>query len=167
MPTKIKEVSPPRGLARLLFRLPIWLFRLHMGWLAGNRFLLLIHSGRKSGLPRRTVLEVLQYDKASDTYAVLSGWGEKADWLRNIEKTPEVTLHVGRRHFQARATRLTLDKAEEAILNYARRNPLAIRVLPRMMGYRIDGTEADVRALARLGIVITFVPTSSLLKEPS
>lgn len=99
--------------------------------------------------------------------AVLSGWGEKADWLRNIEKTPEVTLHVGRRHFQARATRLAVDQAEEAILNYARRNPLAIRVLPRMMGYRIDGTEEDMRALARLGIVVSFVPASSRLKEPS
>jgi len=28
MPTKIKEVQPPRGMARTLYRLPIWLFRL-------------------------------------------------------------------------------------------------------------------------------------------
>lgn len=56
MPTKIKEVQTPHGLARLLFRLPIWLFRLHLGWLAGHCFLLLTHSGRQSGLPRQTVL---------------------------------------------------------------------------------------------------------------
>lgn len=158
MLTKIKEVPPPRGLVRLLFRLPIWLFRLHLGWLAGSRFLLLLHTGRNSGLPRQSVLEVLQYDKASDTYAVLSGWGERADWFRNVVKTPEVTLYVGRRKLPARAVRLPSEQAEAAILDYARRNPLAIRVLPRMMGYRIDGTEEDTRALAHLGIVVNFVP---------
>lgn len=160
MLTKIKKVRPPRGMARLLYRLPTWLFRLRLGWLLGERFLLLTHRGRKSGLPRQTVLEVLQHDKAGDTYAVLSGWGEKADWRRNVEKTPDVVIHVGSRQFPAHATRLDSADSERIILDYARRNPLAIRVLPRMMGYKIDGTEEDMRALARLGIVVSFARSS-------
>lgn len=72
MPEKIKDVQPPRGFTRLLARLPRWLFHLHLGWLLGNRFLLLSHTGRKSGLPRQSVLEVLQYEKVSDTYYVLA-----------------------------------------------------------------------------------------------
>ncbi len=156
MPTKIKVVHPPHGLMSLLLKLPIWLFRLHLGWLMRDRFLLLTHTGRKSGLQRQTVLEVLEHEKAADVYYVLSGWGEKADWLRNIEKNPRVMIHVGRNHFNAIAIRLESDEAERAILDYAKRNPLAMRVLPRLMGYQLDGSEADFRALAHLGIVIAF-----------
>jgi deazaflavin-dependent oxidoreductase (nitroreductase family) len=161
MPAKIKEVRTPHGLMRLVFKLPIWLFHVHLGWLMGDRFLLLIHTGRKSGLPRQTILEVLEHDKVTDVYYVLSGWGEKADWLRNVEKTPEVMIKVGHRQFNARAVRLESDEAESAILDYAKRNPLAIRVLPRLMGYQLDGSEADFRALAHLGIVVAFHHTST------
>jgi hypothetical protein len=78
MPTKIKEVKRPRGLLRLGFRVPILLFRLHPGWIMGERFLLLIHSGRKSGMPRQTILEVFQHDKTNDMYYVFAGWGEQS-----------------------------------------------------------------------------------------
>ena len=30
--------KPPTGLERLLWRAPIWLYRLHLGWLMGERF---------------------------------------------------------------------------------------------------------------------------------
>ena len=39
----------------------------------------------------------------------------------------------------------------------AKRNPLAILVLPRLMGYRLDGSEEDFRALVHLGIVVAFI----------
>jgi deazaflavin-dependent oxidoreductase (nitroreductase family) len=94
MPTKIQEVRPPHGLTRLMMRFPIWLFRMHLGWMVGERFLLLTHTGRSSGVPRQAILEVLQHDTANDAYYVLSGWGGKADWLRNVEKTPEVIITV-------------------------------------------------------------------------
>ena len=165
MPTKIKDVRPPHGLMRLLMRFPIWLFRMHLGWMVGERFLLLTHTGRNSGVPRQTILEVLQHETASDAYYVLSGWGGKADWLRNVEKTPEVIITVGRRQLHARAERLGSEAAERAILAYAKRNPLAIRVLPRMMGYRLDGSEEDFRALAHLGIVVAFRPFSEISEK--
>ncbi len=161
MPTKIRDVRPPSGLARLFYRLPIWLFRLHLGWLAMGRFLLLTHIGRKSGLPRQVVLEVLQHDTTSDTYYVLAGWGTQSDWVKNIEKTPQVTIHVGLRQLSVLAQHLSADEAEAKVLDYARRNPLLIRVLPRLMGYRIDGSEEDVRALAHMSTVIAFEPAHS------
>jgi deazaflavin-dependent oxidoreductase (nitroreductase family) len=141
MPTKIKDVQPPRGMARRLYRLPIWLFRLHLGWLLISHFLLLTHTGRKSGLPRQTVLEVLWHEKAGDVYYVLAAWGEQSDWVKNIEQTPQVTIADGRRRFRAQAARL-------------------VRYLPRLLGYRTDGSEADLRALTRLGIVVGFTPAS-------
>lgn len=161
MPIKTKETHPPRGLTRLLARLPIWLFRLRLGWLLGHRFLLLTHTGRKSGLPRQAFLEVLYHDQASDTYCVFAGWGKQSDWVRNVEKTPYVVIDVGRRRFPACAVRLSPEEAERAILDYTRRYPIAIRVLPRLMGYRVDGTEEDFRSLARLGLVVAFQPTEN------
>jgi deazaflavin-dependent oxidoreductase (nitroreductase family) len=163
MPTKIKEVKPPRGMARTLYRLPIKLYRLHLGWLLMGRFLLLTHTGRKSGLPRQTVLEVLWHRKDCDAYYMLSGWGEQSDWVKNIEKTPQVTIGVGRRRFAARAARLSPEEAEGKVIAYARQHPHLVRYLARLLGYRTDGSEEDLRALARLGIVVAFEPTSTLL----
>jgi hypothetical protein len=49
----------PHGLLRLGFKLPITLYRAHLGWLLGHRFLLLTHRWRTSGKIYQTVLEVV------------------------------------------------------------------------------------------------------------
>jgi hypothetical protein len=41
MAKKVKQIQPPKGLSRLFYRAPIWLYRLKLGWLLGHRFLLL------------------------------------------------------------------------------------------------------------------------------
>lgn len=163
MPEKIRDARLPRGFTRALYRLPIWLYHVHLGWLLGKRCLLLTHTGRKSGLARQTVLEVLEYEKASGTCYVCAGWGEKSDWVLTVTKTPEVTITIGRRQFNACARRLSAEETEQKILAYARRYPIARRALPHMLGYRVDGTEEDFRALARLEIVFAFDPVSSRL----
>jgi deazaflavin-dependent oxidoreductase (nitroreductase family) len=134
---------------RPLLRLPIWLYRAHLGWVLGDRFLLLIHRGRKSGLARRTVLEVVRHDKASGTYIIVSGWGEKADWCRNIQHDPRVRVRVGRRGFPATAVRLSVDEAAREVADYARRHPLAYRQLAGLLIGQLAGTEEDYRAIAR------------------
>jgi len=109
-------------------------------------------------MPRQTILEVLQHDKTNDIYYVFAGWGEQSDWVRNIEQTPEVTIIVGARHLQAYATRVSPEEAERITIDYARRHPAAIRILPRLMGYQVDGTEEDFRTLARTGVVFALRP---------
>jgi deazaflavin-dependent oxidoreductase (nitroreductase family) len=84
----------PNRVLRLAFRLPIYLYRLNLGWLLGNRFLLLVHRGRGSGLLHETVLEVLLHDPATRESVVLSAWGEKADWYRNIELTSALEVRT-------------------------------------------------------------------------
>lgn len=152
-----KESSrPPHGFARLLWRLPIWLYRLHLGWLFGERFLLLTHTGRKSRLPRETMLEVIHAEKDRQAYTVFSGWGKRSDWVQNVEKTPQVTIQVGRRSFRAQAMRPAPEEAESILLAYARRYPHLIRLFMRFLGYQIDGSEGDIRAIARQSTMITF-----------
>lgn len=147
---KIKDTSTPTGLRRAVYRFPIVLYRLGLGGLLGGRFLLLTHTGRKSGLSRHTVLEVVRYDVEEETYIVASGWGARAQWYQNIRANTGVGIQVGRRRCHARATSLEPAAAEREMLDYGHRNPGAAKFVARLMGYRIDGTDADLRALAAL-----------------
>jgi deazaflavin-dependent oxidoreductase (nitroreductase family) len=118
---------------RVLLRIPILLYRMHLGWLLGHRFLLLTHVGRKTGTRRRTVLEVVRYTSVSRTCIVASGWGEKAQWLKNIMANPGVEVTVGVRTHRARARRMARDEAAQALRGYACRHPWAMKLLARLM----------------------------------
>lgn len=156
MVEKIKDVTPPRGLARLGFRLPIWLYRLGLGGLLGTRFLLLTHTGRKTGRVRQTVLEVVRYDRAATTFIVAAGFGSGSDWYRNIRANPRVTVQCGRRRWEMVANFLSPEQAGEELLDYARRHPVAMRELARFMGYRLDGSPAGIRALGQVLAMVAF-----------
>ena len=122
MSKSIVDTSPSKAL-RFGLHLPVWLYRVHLGWLLGNRFLMLTHTGRKSGQPHQTVVEVVRYNEETDTYYVVSGWGEKSDWYQNIRKTPSVTIQAGRRTFQAKAEFIPVEKAIGIVETYARDHP--------------------------------------------
>ena len=158
MAEKIKDVQLPRGLARLGWRAPIWFYRLGLGGLLGERFVLINHIGRKSGKPRQAVVEVVQHNKDSGAYVVASGFGEKADWYRNLIAHPEITIQVGRKRMPARAERLPLPQATEVMLDYNHRHPTALRTLSGILGYRTDGSEADVRFFASIIPIVALTP---------
>lgn len=153
--TKFVIDAPPGKMLRLGLRLPIWLYRIRLGWLLGGRFLMLIHTGRRSGLSRQTVIEVVQHDKATNTYYVVSGWGEKSDWYQNIRKSPRVTVHVGGRKFQATAEFIALEKAIEILESYAREHPVAFSELSGLfLGERMKpGSDAPQRLAQRMPMV--------------
>lgn len=152
MPQKIGNPQPPRGFKRLFFRAPIWCYRLGCGWLLGKRFLLLTHTGRRSGLPRQTVLEVVDYNRDTGTYVIASGYGRQSNWYRNLLKTPEVTIQVGQQKMNVVAHPFTPEESGGAMVNYARRYPKAARFICRKVGYRIDGSEDDYRTVGQEAI---------------
>ena len=151
--------TPPRGFLRFGLRLPIWLYRLNLGWLLGNRFLLLTHVGRKSGKSRQTVLEVVKYDQVSSSFFVVSGWGDKADWYLNIRKNPDVTICSGRQYLQVRAKEIELARAVDILNEYTRLYPIAFKELTSLfLGERLQpGLEASQR-LAEIMPMIVFRP---------
>jgi len=150
MPEKVTELQLPRGISRLAFRLPISLYHLGLGWLMGTRFVLLTHTGRKSGLSRQTVLEVVRYDKASGVCIIASGWGVKSDWYQNISANPKVIFQVRNKHSSGIAERLSPDAGGQELLDYAHRHPMAFRELVHFMGYQLDGTQEDIYAAGRI-----------------
>lgn len=138
--------APPTGIGRFLFRLPIWLYRLKIGWILGGRFVLINHIGRKSGLARQVVVEVVRHDKANDRYIVCSGFGKKAQWYQNLRATPDVTIQVGARQLAVHATPLSPKAGGDEMVDYAQRNPIAARNLGKFMGFTVDGSAASYRA---------------------
>ncbi|HWM56187.1 MAG TPA: nitroreductase family deazaflavin-dependent oxidoreductase [Pseudonocardia sp.] len=72
-----------------------------LGWLLDHRFLRLTHVGRHSGRQYRTVLEVVGRDRSRSEFFVVSGFGPRADWLRNLDASGRATVTVGKRSFPA------------------------------------------------------------------
>lgn len=121
--------SKPTGASRLAFRLPIYLYRLDLGWVLGHRFLLLVHRGRKSGLLRETALEALLHDPAAREGVVLSAWGEKADWYRNVGATPALEVRTGGQRYVPEQRFLAPEENHAVISDHGRRHPLALRLV--------------------------------------
>lgn len=155
--------SRPAGAVWLAFRLPIYLYRFGLGKVLGYRFLLLVHRGRKSGLRREVVLEVIQHDPATGESVVLSGRGEKADWYRNLQASPALEIRTGGRRYVPKQRFLAPEENHAIIFSgYARRHPLAFRFLTNAFGfgYPVDGTEDERQQFAESLRLVAFCPRS-------
>lgn len=157
---EIKIPDPPRGNKAILWRLPIWLYRLKLGWLMGHRALLLTHTGRISGQARTAMLEVVHYNPETNTHYVASGFGEKAQWYQNIMKTPAVAIQVGNKHIPATAKRLPTNEALKIFEIYETKHPNAIKNLSKLVGYEIGDSEEELRAFRQSIPIISFYPTN-------
>ena len=150
--------SKPAGALRLAFRLPIYLYRLNLGWLLGHRFLLLGHRGRKTGLLHQTMLEVVLYDPTIRESVVVSAWGEDADWYRNLQKCPAIEIRTGRESYEPLQQFLSPEEANAALAGYERRHPCAARILSRLLSYPLGGPEVARRAFAESVRLVAFRP---------
>ena len=165
MVEKISEPKLPSGMMRAFARAPIGFYRVGLGWVFGGRFLMLTHIGRVTGKQRNVVLEVVRHDAKNDAFYVASGWGEKSDWLLNTQKDPYVIVQFKRRTFPVVAERLSVEDAELEMLDYGRRHPAALKQLARVMGFRIETTEAAYRELGRKVPLIRLRAVSAGVRE--
>ncbi len=140
--------QPPRGWKAFFWRAPIFFYRIGLGWILGERFLLLNHIGLKSRLPRQAVLEVVHQNE--EAYFIVSGFGEKSQWFKNLMHTPEVNIQVGRKKMAAQAERLPIPEAFKIFHNYAEAHPRALRELSRLIGISYNGSEEDLQNMANL-----------------
>ncbi len=143
----------PGRVLRGLLRAPVILYRAHLGWLLGQRFLLLTHTGRRTGREYRTVVEVVDFLPSSGEYVVMSGFGRSADWLRNLMAGGGRQVTVGGRRFVPQVRELGEDEAVSVLADYEHRHRLAALllapVLSRLLGWRYTGSEGARRRLAR------------------
>ncbi len=140
----------PNWLLKTFFKVPVWIYRMGFpGWerMIGAQWMLITAVGRKSGKRRETMVDVLDYDAASDTYFVEAAYGTRADWYRNIQVNPRFEARVGRRKFHARATTLSNENAGEMLVRFYRKKPAYTRSVMAMVGMKFE-SEEGLRALA-------------------
>lgn len=151
---KKQAIQSPRGLLRLLYRLPIFLYRIRLGWLLGKRFLMLSHTGRKSGVTRRTVLEVVRYQKEGPVYTLVSAYGKKSDWYLNIVQNPRVQVQVGRKRYDAIARPLLPAETLQVFEAYNHGHPGMIFSLARMVGYQVERNNEGLKFLSEKMVAV-------------
>jgi deazaflavin-dependent oxidoreductase (nitroreductase family) len=155
-------LNRPGPVLRSALRLPRYLYKWRLGWVLGHRFLLIIHTGRRTGALRETVVEVLHYDASSGEAVVMSGWGSRTDWFRNVAAAGNAEVVIGRRRFPVTRRVLDEDEAGRVLADYERRNrwiiPVVHKVLGALVGWTYDGSEQGRRSLVRHLPLVAFRP---------
>ncbi len=96
------------------YKAPLTAYRLGLGWFLRRSFRMLVLTtrGRKSGLPRHTMLEHAWFNGRA---YIASGWGERNQWIQNIREFPLVTVQRGGMAYGAMAVRVTNDQELAAL----------------------------------------------------
>lgn len=126
-------MSRPSPILKLLFDVPAHVYHWQLGWLLGHRFLMVNHRGRTTGTMRETVLEVLNYDPASEESIVASAYGANAQWYRNIHAYPAIRVRTGRLDYTPQQRFLDPDETRDVAATYCRSHPWAARLAPRLL----------------------------------
>jgi len=140
-----------------IFRLPVFLYRLRLGWLLGKRFMQITHVGRHSGKVRRTVLAVLRFDeKTKEIYAV-SAW-KGSDWFYNVQSSPALQVESGFVRYVPAQRTLSPEEITTTFVEYRKRHPIFSRIICRIPGWKWDSTNDEFLELARTLHGVAFRP---------
>jgi len=146
----------PSAFLKAFFEVPVWMYRIHLGFLFFGRIIVIVHRGRTSGTRYESGLEVI--DRVGGELFVFAAWGTKSDWFRNIEASGVEELWDGSTRTAASFRVVTDDEAYGILSDYEEHHRTSAKFFfPRMYeGY--DFTEASRRALASSGVVVAFRP---------
>ncbi|NWG17991.1 MAG: nitroreductase family deazaflavin-dependent oxidoreductase [Chloroflexi bacterium] len=150
---------PSGALMKYLFKLPILFYRMGLGPLVGQMFMVMTTTGRKSGLPRRTAIEFHQYNGRK---YVMIGW-QDSDWYKNIQANPYITIQTASGTERVYARRLTEDAEYAEAWDFAESSPF-MQVVMRLTGTSLT-RESFLAQKDRFGLM-TFDPTDRPTPPP-
>ncbi|MBI9050097.1 MAG: nitroreductase family deazaflavin-dependent oxidoreductase [Anaerolineaceae bacterium] len=143
---------PPKALLRLFFRIPVYLYKLRLGWLLGKRFALINHVGRNTGKPHQVVVEIVEREEGTENVIVVAGYGEKSQWYKNLGKQKNTMIQIGNQKYPVSIDLIKPEDGEDIIARYMERYGKLTGQLFSMIGYEWDGTEIEARKIARDGL---------------
>lgn len=139
---------------------PVRLYDLGAGRLLGHRFLVLTHRGRRSGRLHRTMLEVVRWDAGKGEATVMSGFGDRSDWLLNVRDGGAWEIQIAARRFRPAVRELGAEEAMDVLAGYEQRSRLLIPVirflLSRLAGFHYDGSSDARRRLVEALPLVAF-----------
>lgn len=132
------------------------------GWekLIGAEWMLISTVGRKTGKRRDSLVDVMDYDPATDTYYIEAAYGTRADWFKNIKASPVFDAQVGRRKFKAQAQELNAADTGETLVRFFRRKPAYTRSVMAMVGINFKD-EDELLGLGKNLILLAVKPLTS------
>ncbi len=159
----------PNTLLKVFFKIPLFVHKLGFGgWerIIGAQWMLITTIGRKSGRHRQVMVDVLLHNGQTDAYYILSAYGSRADWVRNIQVNPRFEAQVGRRKFSARASTLSGEKAGEMLVQFYRLKPAYTRAVMNAAGMKFKD-EDDLRMLGAKLLLLAVTPQTEAAGRPS
>lgn len=155
--TKMQTLYPKNEIGKILFKLPIFLWRLGLGPIVGKILMIITHTGRKSGTPRQTMVE---YHSMNGIKYVIAAFGVQTQWYRNILANPQVTIQTADGTEQMTAVRVTHDEELMAVVE------LFLHRDPPLMKWYLDSLEilpdrTSILANKDTIVFIRFDPTSA------
>ncbi len=152
----------PSKFMKFFFKVPVWMYKIGFGGfekMIGAQWMLITHIGRKSGKRYDSMVDVMDYDKVTDTYYIEAAYGARADWYKNIQSSPVFEAKVGRRKFKARAGALTTEGASEMLAQFYRSKPAYTRSVMAMAGIKFKD-EDELRELGKNLTLLAVRPES-------
>lgn len=140
-----------------IFKLPLILYRLHLGWLLDHLFMQLTHVGRRSGKLRHTVLVVLHYDAQTREIKVVSAWNA-SEWYKNIQAAPPLQVETGFTRYAPVQRDLSAEELAQLFVDFCRQHPIFSRMVCRIPGWKWDSSYDEFLHLARTLRAVAFLP---------
>jgi len=135
---------------------PRIIYAIGLGPIYGRVVLLLITTGRKSGLPRVTPL---QYEEIEGKIMIGSARGTSSDWYRNIVAEPEVIVRVGSRKFKGRGEPVSDPKRVADFIEYRyKKNPRMIGFIMSREGVSKSPTRLELEKHAEGKAIVVITP---------
>ncbi|GIH16917.1 nitroreductase family deazaflavin-dependent oxidoreductase [Rugosimonospora africana] len=158
----------PTGPLRIALRAPILLYRTGLGILAGHRLLYIAHQGRRTGLRRETVAEVVGYDPGRREVVVVAAWGRNPDWYQNLRAAPALEVRLGA-HRWVRPEQRFPGGAETSriLLAYRDRHPRAWKHIAPILGFPTEPTDPRWPAVAESVHAVAFRPRDDAGADPA
>ncbi len=140
-----------------MFKLPLFLYRLGLGWLLGKRFMQITHVGRRSGKIRKTILAVLKFDETTKEIYAVSAWSG-SDWYYNIQASPALQVETGFVRYAPAQRSLSPEEITSTFVAYRQKHPIFSRMICRIPGWKWDASYDEFLELARTLHGVVFRP---------
>lgn len=148
--------TPQTRLGKWFYKMPLFAYRMGLGWMLPPNMVVLTTYGRKSQAPRSTMLEFFNVD---GTIYIASGWGEKSQWYKNLLANSLVTVQpVQGQIIYGEAQRVTDDEELVRVMRQ-QQSPLWAVYLAN---YGIEDDEADFLAKKERLHIIRIVDTGAM-----
>jgi deazaflavin-dependent oxidoreductase (nitroreductase family) len=162
-----KTITPPQPIPypkneiiKKIYRIPILVFRLGLSKIFSKYIIILSTYGRKTGNVHHTPVEYFHH---RGQFYVMSGFGTKPDWFKNILADPHITLQMNQKILHALARKPETESEWDAVVAYLKSSPMA-KLIENDSINTLD--KPEVRHAIKTWPVLTFDPTEETCPTP-